>query len=171
MGRTASAEGRATPCCFGAKPWPLDVADIEAAADGSGTVNLGRSKTNTEGEGAFLWLAPGTMTAITSWRAVAGIEDGAMFRSVNRAGCPGARLPASRVPIILKRLAERARITPLLISGHSPRIGMAPGLDGRRGELPAIMQAGSQKSATMPARYGAKLSVSRGVVAQFYGTK
>ncbi len=45
---------------------------------------------------------------------------------------------------------------------------MAQDLVASGAELPAVMQAGRWKSATMPVRYAERLVAGRGAVAQFY---
>ena len=149
----------------------LQVGDVQFADDGSATVLVQRSKTDTAGEGAVLWLSPRTTAALRRWLDGTQITDGALFRSVGKGGMVGGPLDAGDVARVFKKLAERAGIDASLISGHSARVGMAQDLVAHGAELAAVMQAGRWKSPTMPARYAERLSAGRGAVAQYYGKR
>ena len=58
------------------------VEHLEPEGDGSGILALPASKTDQEGEGAYVWLSPDTMRRIHAWLEVTGIEDGPLFRRV-----------------------------------------------------------------------------------------
>ncbi len=90
---------------------------------------LHRSKTDQEGEGAALYLAPATMQALNAIRQDA--PDGA----------PVFGLSASQIARRIKAAAEAAGLTGRF-SGHSCRVGMAQDLAATGTELPALMQAG-----------------------------
>jgi hypothetical protein len=92
----------------------------------------------------------------------AGIEAGAVFRSVNKGSGVGSRLTTRDVPRILKRVVELAGLEAKGISGHSCRVGMAQDLAVEGAELPAIMQAGRWKSPEMPVRYAECMIAGRG---------
>lgn len=49
---------------------------IEPQEEGSGLLELTRSKTDQEGKGAFVWLSPDTMRRVTLWREAASIRGG-----------------------------------------------------------------------------------------------
>ncbi len=149
----------------------LQVEDVSYSDDGSATVLVQRSKTDTVGEGAVLWLSPRTTTALRQWLDGAGIATGALFRSVLKASVVGGPLDAGDVARVFKKLAGRAGIDASQISGHSARVGMAQDLVAHGAELAAVMQAGRWKSPTMPARYAERLSAGRGAVAQYYGKR
>ncbi|WP_424138856.1 tyrosine-type recombinase/integrase [Roseomonas chloroacetimidivorans] len=146
----------------------LDVAHLTFAKDGSATVLIARSKTDQEGQGEVRWLSPRTVTHLRSWLDSAGIAEGPVFRSVNKAGRVGGRLPAADVSRILKRVAALAGLNAHGVSGHSCRVGMTQDLAASGTELPAIMQAGRWRSPTMPARYAERMVASRGAVPPFY---
>ena len=57
---------------------------------------------------------------------------------------------------------------PLVIPGHSGRVGMVQDLAAEGVELPELMTAGRWKSSRMPARYTEKQAASRGAVARYY---
>lgn len=59
------------------------------------------------------------------WLKVSGIEEGALFRSIDRHGNLGGRLSDRAIALIVKRLAEGAGLDPTHYSGHSGRAGFA----------------------------------------------
>jgi hypothetical protein len=63
----------------------LDVSHLAFAKDGSATGLIARSKTDQEGQGEVRWLSPRTVTHLRRWLDSAGITEGAIFRSVNKA--------------------------------------------------------------------------------------
>ena len=147
----------------------LEVADLQFAEDGSATALIRRSKTDQAGAGEVRWLARRTVAHLRRWMEAAGISEGPVFRSVNKAGMVGSvALDSSAVPRLLKQLAKRAGLEPAAISGHSARVGMAQDLVAGGADLPAVMQAGRWKSPTMPARYAERLLAGRGAVARYY---
>ncbi|TDH58005.1 site-specific integrase [Dankookia rubra] len=147
----------------------LDLEDLSRADGGAGTALIRRSKTDQAGLGEVRWLSPETCLHLRRWIKAAGIEDGPVFRPVNKAGMVGtAALQGGEVSRILKRLAARAGLDPATISGHSARVGMAQDLVAGGADLAAVMQAGRWKSPTMPARYAERLLAKRGAVAGYY---
>lgn len=97
---------------------------IEPADDGSAVLEVPRSKTDQEGQGAYAWLSPDTVRRLVQWQREADIATGPVFRRIGvrrtraRAGQnerarpapPGFvwRLPAdmARIPASPARLAE-----------------------------------------------------------------
>jgi integrase len=146
----------------------LEMEDLAFAADGSATALLRRSKTDQQGAGTTLWLSPRTVAQLRRWLAAAGIGEGPVFRSVNKASRLGAPLAAGEVPRVFKRLAARAGLDPSAVSGHSCRVGMAQDLVADGAQLPELMVAGRWRSPTMPARYAERMIAGRGAVARFH---
>ena len=147
----------------------LQRADLEPTQHGDGTITIRRSKTDQEGIGQVRYLAPDTMRHVAAWLADAGHADGALFRSVGKAGAVGGPLDPGDVARIFKVMAEAAGMVHELvatISGHSSRIGAAQDQVQHGVELPAVMQAGGWTSPAMVARYSAKLQVRRGGAAK-----
>lgn len=147
----------------------LDVEDVQRRSDGSGRLAVRRSKTDQAGEGKVLFLGPSTLRRIRAWTRAAGIEDGALFRALTRAGRPKGRLDGRSV-----RAALRARLVDAgaegRIGGHSLRVGSACSLVRRGADLPALMQAGRWKRAETPARYVEGEAAGVGAVARLrYG--
>ena len=143
----------------------LDVADIETADDGSGTVMVNRSKSDQEGAGSVRFLAHDTMGHVRAWLTAGNIETGPLFRSVRKAGAIGERLADRDVARIVKRMAKAAGLN-VNPSGHSCRVGASQDMVAAGFSLPEIMQAADWKSPAMPARYSAHLGARRGAAAK-----
>lgn len=146
----------------------LQVSDIVAEADGSGTVLVRRSKTDGEGRGETLYLAPDSLALVRAWCEGSGVAGGRLFRSLNR-GALGERLDASQVPRIFKAMAERAGLPGEIvarISGHSTRVGAAQDMVAEGIGMPAILDAGRWKTTAMVHRYGERLLARRSGAAQ-----
>ena len=73
-------------------------------------------------------------------------------------------LSASAVAALFKAMATAAGVSveeAARISGHSSRVGAAQDMARHGLELPSIMQAGGWRTATMVARYTARLDARR----------
>jgi integrase len=109
----------------------LDVADVTETNDGL-VVTVTRSKTDQEGEGRQIGIPYGSnpttcpVRALRSWLETSEIDDGPLFRPVNRHGQLGCeRLSDRAVALVVKRTAAAAGLDPKLVAGHSLRSGMA----------------------------------------------
>jgi integrase len=109
----------------------LDVADVTETNDGL-VVTVTRSKTDQEGEGRQIGIPYGSnpttcpVRALRAWLEASEIEDGPLFRPVNRHGKLGCeRLSDRAVAIVVKRTAEAAGLDPKVVAGHSLRSDMA----------------------------------------------
>ncbi len=109
----------------------LNVGDLKDRDEGI-RVTLRRSKTDQERKGRKVALPYGhdpqtcPVTAMRAWLERAGIEQGAVFRSVDRHGnISAARLSDRAVANVVKRAAEGAGLDPAEYSGHSLRAGFA----------------------------------------------
>ena len=150
----------------------LQVADLSMEPDGSATLLVRRGKTDPEGEGSLLYLAPDTVSLVWAWLEGSGVTDGCLFRAVSRHGLPGRGLDPGQVPRIYKSMARKAGLDEDIvddISGHSPRVGAAQDMIALRVELPAIMLAGRWKSTAMVHRYGERILSRRSGSAQLAG--
>jgi integrase len=145
----------------------LDVAAV-TFEDGGATVALRRIKTNTSAE--TFWLHREAAEALQAWLHRAGITEGPVFRSITKGGrVTERRLSTRDIHRIVKARAVQARLPNAEgVSGHSLRVGMAQDLASGNIDLGSIMTAGSWKSATMVARYIARVTVKRGAVARYY---
>jgi integrase len=147
----------------------LRVEDIEKAGDGSGSILIRRSKTDTTGEGATAYLSPLTMRLLSQWMNQAKIKDGAIFVRVVSALNVGAALTPQNVMTILRKVGKWIGLDKKewqTISGHSARVGAAQDLLALNMDLPSVMQAGRWRDTRMPMRYGEKVLASRGAMAR-----
>lgn len=138
--------------------------DVQVGPHGDATLTLRRSKTDQEGQGTIRYLAPDTMRAVRAWLGAAGHGEGALFRSVGKAGAIGGPLDAGDVARVFKDMARTAGLDSATVagtSGHSSRVGAAQDMVRHGVELPAVMQAGGWTTPTMVARYTAKLDARR----------
>jgi site-specific recombinase XerC len=137
----------------------LNVEDLAFDPARGVVVRVRRSKTDQTAEGADVAIPFGSqpevcaVRALEAWRVASGVEEGALFRAVDRHGRVGGRLDGRDVARTLKELAARAGLAPALVSGHSLRAGLATtaALAGRSDR--AIMAQGRWKSRTMVDRY------------------
>lgn len=106
----------------------LDVGDVTEHPDGLG-VYLARSKTDVDRDGHTTKVVRGSypstdpVNAWLQWRQVAELEDGPLFRTVNRHRRIGGRMSPEAVGDVVKRAAARAGIDPTSVAGHSLRRG------------------------------------------------
>jgi site-specific recombinase XerD len=127
----------------------LDVDDLEETTDGL-RLQLRRSKTDPEAAGTEKGIPFGAhpetcpVRAVRAWLAAADIEQGALFRPVNRHDQlqPG-RLTDQSVALIVKRAALRAGLDASRYAGHSLRSGLATSAaDGGAPERAIARQTG-----------------------------
>ena len=147
----------------------LQVVDMTVDRGGSASLLVRRGKTDSGGGGATLYLHRDTVKLVRAWLDRSGIASGRLFRSVTKDGAVGEALDASQVPRIYRAMAERAGLPSDMvrrISGHSPRVGAAQDMIASGIGIPAIMQAGRWKSASMVQRYGERLLAQRNGAAQ-----
>ncbi len=118
------------------------------------TLRIARSKTDSEGKDIGIPLGRHAetcpVTHLRRWVAAAGIEDGALFRRVDRWGRAGARpMNPDSVRLVLARLAAAAGMvgTPLEpISPHGLRAGFITTAYGNGVSDERIMEHTRQKS-------------------------
>ena len=147
----------------------LQVSDLSMEPDGSATLLVRRGKTDPQGEGSVLFLAPDTMDLVMEWLRQGDIGEGFVFRSIGKGGMPGGALDPGQVPRIYKSMAKNAGLGEDIVaglSGHSTRVGAVQDMIASGIGLPAILQAGRWKSTSMVNRYGERLLARRGGAAQ-----
>ena len=139
--------------------------DVEDLKDK--TLIVKSSKTDQEGVGETLYVTSDTRRVINRYIAKAGIEGGALFRSVRR----GDHVQAGR---LTARSARRqiiywAELTGVegFISGHSLRVGSAVSLAQAGASVVDMQVAGRWKSSQMPAHYAKAELAERGAIARF----
>ncbi len=137
----------------------LDIGDVVETNDGL-VVTIARSKTDQEGEGRQIGIPYGShpttcpVRALRAWLAAAEIEDGPLFRPIDRHGRFGSeRLSDRAVAIVVKRTAEAAGIDPRLVAGHSLRSGMATSAARAGATEVQIMRQTGHKSLPVLRRY------------------
>jgi integrase len=143
----------------------LRIEDITFGTDGDGTVTL-RTKGGDQKE---RYLAPEARAALEAWLDFARINDGFVFRRLERHGRTGARTITPReVARTFKRIAGMIDLDSARpqsrISGHSTGIGAAQDLTAAGAALPEIMVAGGWKIPQMPAHYARKMDTKQGAM-------
>lgn len=137
----------------------LDVADVEFTRAGV-VLSVRRSKTDQEGEGRRVAIPFGRteetcpVRALRTWLAAASIEDGAVFRSVNRHGQVNTeRLSDKAVALVVKRTALACGFDPSRYAGHSLRSGLATSAAAAGADERSIMRQGGWRSVTVARGY------------------
>ena len=108
----------------------LDCSDVEHVRQGI-VIHLRRSKTDQMGQGRKIAIPFGRtrwcpVQHLTDWLGHAGIDNGPIFRPINRHGhIAPDRLSGEAVSIIVKRRIAAAGFDPDAYSGHSLRAGLA----------------------------------------------
>jgi integrase len=147
----------------------LKIEDIEEAGDGSGSVLIRRSKTDTAGEGATAYLSPLTMRLVAEWLQASQLKSGPIFARVVGGNGVGDPVTAQIVTAVLRKVGQWVGLVREeweKISGHSCRVGAAQDLLALNIDLSSVMQAGRWKDTRMPMRYGEKVLASRGAMAR-----
>lgn len=104
--------------------------DVEHVRQGI-VLHLRRSKTDQTGQGRKIAIPHGRtrwcpVRHLTDWLIHAGIEEGPLFRSMDRHGrVASTRLSGDAVATILKKRVQAAGFDPATFSGHSLRAGFA----------------------------------------------
>src|SRR5712671_2465959 len=128
----------------------LDVDDIESSDQGL-RITIRRSKTDQDGEGAVVAIAPGTTEcpalALLTWLGAAGIVEGPVFRSINRAGkISKIRLSDRFVANIVKTYAGRVGLDARKFSAHSLRSGFLTSAAANTASIFKMMDVSRHKS-------------------------
>lgn len=131
------------------------------------TLHIPQSKTDTEGKGQSLYVTDSTREIIATYREMAQITRGALFRSIRR----GDHVQTSRLhPHSARRIIQkRASAVGIdnFISGHSLRVGSAVSLAQAGATVVDMQVAGRWKSSQMPAHYAKAEIAERGAIARF----
>jgi integrase len=136
----------------------IDCTDIEPVKQGI-VVHLRRSKTDQEGAGRKIGIPHGRtrwcpVTALNSWMERAGIEEGPVFRPVDRHGKVNAqRLSSEGVSLVIKERVAAVGLDPGDYSGHSLRAGLATSAAAAGVSSWKIRQQTGHASDAMLARY------------------
>ena len=136
----------------------IDCSDIEEVRQGI-VVHLRRSKTDQEGEGRKIGIPHGRSSwcpvgAINEWLGRSGIEEGPVFRPVDRHGeMGGDRLSGEAVSLVIKKRVAAIGLTAEDFSGHSLRAGLATSAATAGVSSWKIRQQTGHASDAMLARY------------------
>lgn len=142
----------------------LNVADLTPAAGGGLDVLIRHSKTDQQGAGETLALAPGVrdatcpVRAVTEWVEAAGLTDGPLLRSVSKGCTPTVgqcRMSTSSVARIITRAAVRAGVPTGALSAHSLRRGYATSAYAAGVSEAEIARTGRWRSVTVMRGYDA----------------
>ncbi|EYD73848.1 Integrase-like protein [Rubellimicrobium mesophilum DSM 19309] len=147
--------------CRSAELVAFRVRDVLPQADGSGLLFIARSKTDTDGRGAYAYLSPQGLAAARQWAEVAGLagDDPLFTSSIPRD--PKRPLDPATVSRIFKQRTGRRDV-----SAHSTRVGGVHDALQVGCDLASIMIAGRWTSAEMPAQYGRMVLPALGAAAQ-----
>ncbi len=147
----------------------LKIEDIEELGDGSGSILIRRSKTDTVGEGATAYLSPLTMRLVAAWLEASQLKSGPIFARVVGSDGIADPLTAQIVSAVLRKVGQWIGLPKeewQKISGHSCRVGAAQDLLALNIDLASAMQAGRWRDTRMPMRYGENVLASRGAMAR-----
>jgi integrase len=107
----------------------IDLVDFEQVREGI-ILTIRRSKIDQDGVGRKIGIPLGRtihcpVRALENWLSAARIEDGPLFRSIDRHGRVSGRLSGEAVSLILRDRMATAGFDPTGYSGHSLRAGFA----------------------------------------------
>jgi len=143
--------------------------DISQSSDGSASILIRRSKTDTTGEGATAYLSPLTMRLLSEWLNESGLKSGPVFVGVHGAASVTESMTPQVVSTVFRKVGQWIGLKKEeweKLSGHSARVGAAQDLLALNMDLPSVMQAGRWTDTRMPMRYGEKVLASRGAMAR-----
>lgn len=130
----------------------LQVEDLRFEPEGL-ALRLRRSKTDQEARGELVGIPLGrfpmtcAVRATRRWLEAGGVEEGALFRAVDRHGNVGEKALSDRaVDLIVKRTAELAELPREGISAHSLRAGFVTSAARRGIASYAIMEQSRHRS-------------------------
>jgi site-specific recombinase XerD len=129
----------------------LDVADVESSDHGL-RIAIRRSKVDQEGEGVVIAVLRGSTDcpaeALAAWFAAAGIDDGPIFRPINKVGKVSTRRLCDRsITNIVKQYAERIGLDAKMFSAHSLRSGFLTSAASNGASIFKMMDVSRHKSA------------------------
>ena len=136
----------------------INCTDIQSVRQGV-IVELRKSKTDQEGVGRKIGIPFGRtkwclVTAIDEWRQASGIEEGSIFRRVDRHGHVfSERLSSEAVCLVVRERVAAAGFDPSGYSGHSLRAGFATSAAQAGVSTLKIRAQTGHASDTMLARY------------------
>ena len=134
--------------------WP----DLQVEEDGTGRLEIRRSKNDQDGTGALVFLAVDAVEALHDWR------DWRME------GSPDQRIFCIGPVQITRRIQQMASMAGIKgVSGHSLRVGCAHDLLDSGASPVQLQLAGRWRSPAMPAYYARGSEAGSGAVASMLG--
>lgn len=136
----------------------IDVDDLTFVAEGL-VIHLRRSKTDQEGKGReiaipYVGSRNCPCRALLKWLRTSGIQEGAVFRRIDKADTVlASRLSSQAVSLIIKRRAAEAGLDPAMYSGHSLRAGFATSAAKSGATTASIRAQTGHQSEAMLQRY------------------
>lgn len=137
----------------------LDITDLALADEGL-VIVIKRGKTDQEGEGRKVGIPRGEhpetcpVRAVQAWIEEAGIDEGPLFRSVNKHGhVMATRLSDRAVADVVKRTLAAAGKSTRRYAGHSLRAGLITQAAMAGVSERAIMDQSGHKSLVVMRRY------------------
>ena len=147
----------------------LDLEHVRFEPDGTATVLIARAKEDPEGKGRIKALSVDTTRRLRHWLALAGITQGALFRSTPHSAKPdrfSRRLTDRDLARTFKRCAAAIGLT-ADIGGHSTRIGAAQDMVAAGyGEAEIVREVGWADARRLY-HYTQHLQAQRGPMARF----
>lgn len=118
------------------------------------SIHLGRTKTSGADEEEIVYLTGRPVDALNAWMAAARIENGSIFRAIDRWGNVSRRpLDPKAINDILKQRAEMAGLEPTEYSAHGLRSGYLTEAANRGIPLPEAMEQSRHRSVQQASRY------------------
>ena len=143
----------------------LEVSDLVFEPEGV-RVTIRRSKADQEGQGQEVAILRGTklrpVAALRAWLAAAGIEDGPVFRAVNRHGGVGSALTGQSVALVVKRWADAAGLDPAAFGGHSLRSGFLTSAADAGADVLRMMEVSRHKRVETVQGYVRRVGLFKG---------
>jgi integrase len=117
-------------------------------------IHLGRTKTSSADHDEVVYLTGRPVDALNAWMAAAGIEEGSVFRKVDRWGNVSKRtLDPKSVNDIVKQRAGLAGLDPVEFSAHGLRSGYLTEAANRGIPLPEAMEQSRHRSVQQASSY------------------
>jgi len=124
---------------------------IEPQEDGSALLELARSKTDQEGQGAWVWLSPDTMRRVALWVEAAAIRKGVLFR---RVAVVRTNARAARRALAISDLAYHAQVDRDRMAAQPARSASALYKIGEQALTPAAVRLIIKRTALAAADQG-----------------
>ena len=153
----------------------INLIDFERVREGI-ILTIRRSKTDQDGVGRKIGIPFGRtihcpVRALENWLSAARIEDGPVFRPVDRHGRVSGRLSGEAVSLIIRGRMSAAGFDPTGYSGHSLRAGFATSATRAGVSTFKIRQQTGHASDAMLSRYVREGSFSSGTPQVFFSRR